>query len=188
MNGRILFKKLKFIIIFSSTILKFSPKFFRIFLWDCMSKYSQILFIGLRYLILKSLVKSCGNNVRIGTNVTITHWESFTIGDNVSIHSNCYLDGAGGIEVGNDVSIAHNSSILSSNHSWEDNSMPIKYNPVLLKKVILENDVWIGCGCRILAGVTISSRTIIAAGAVVNKNTDGNSIYGGIPAKKIKSI
>lgn len=37
-----------------------------------------------------------------------------------------------------------------------------------------------------MAGITINSRSIIAAGAVVTKDVESNSIVGGVPAKKIK--
>jgi acetyltransferase-like isoleucine patch superfamily enzyme len=39
-----------------------------------------------------------------------------------------------------------------------------------------------------LAGVTIESRTVVAAGAVVTKNLQGGSLYAGMPALLIKSI
>ena len=66
--------------------------------------------------------------------------------------------------------------------------MPIKYNPSVCSPIVVNDDVWIGCGCRILAGVEIGDRVVIAAGAVVNKNVERNSLYAGVPAKKIKSI
>lgn len=187
-SGRDKFSKAKKVILISVKIISIFPRFFRVFLWDWTSRYSQVLFIGIRYILLKSLLKECGDNVRIGSNVTIVNWNQLSIGSNVSIHSNCYIDAAGGIEIGNDVSIAHNTSILSTNHQWEDVSIPIKYNSVVFGPVKIKDDVWIGCGCRVLANVEISSRSIIAAGAVVNKNIESNIIVGGIPAKKIKDI
>ena len=37
-----------------------------------------------------------------------------------------------------------------------------------------------------MPGVIIKRGTIVAAGAVITKDTEPNSIYGGVPAKKIK--
>lgn len=187
-TGREIYFKNRKTLNFLVKLFKFFPQSILQFLWNLTSMHSQIIFVGLRYIILKSRIKSCGDNVKIGTNVQIFAWEYLSIGSNVSIHSNCYIDSNGGIIIGNNVSVAHNSSILSTNHSWEDLSIPIKYNPILNGRVIIEDDVWIGCGCRILSNVTIKSRSIIAAGAVVNKDIQGDSLIGGVPAKFIKKL
>ncbi len=142
----------------------------------------------IRYIIIKNLAKSCGDNVSIQPNVFLFNLNHVTFGNNVSIHPMCYLDGAGGIAIGNDVSIAHNCSLISANHTWDDRSIPIKYNHETLEKVTIADDVWLGCGCRILAGVSIGTRAVIAAGAVVNKAVESHAVYGGVPAKLIKKI
>jgi acetyltransferase-like isoleucine patch superfamily enzyme len=49
------------------------------------------------------------------------------------------------------------------------------------------DDVWLGAGSTVLAGVTVGRGAIIAAGAVVTKDVPSFSIVGGVPAKIIKS-
>ena len=114
--------------------------------------------------------------------------ENITIGDNVSIHDMCYIDGYGGIKIGNNVSIAHNTSILTSTHTWSDQSIPIKYNQVIAGKVVIEDDVWIGCAVRILYKVTIGQRSVIAAGTVVTTNLQSGWLGAGIPMKHKKKL
>jgi acetyltransferase-like isoleucine patch superfamily enzyme len=46
--------------------------------------------------------------------------------------------------------------------------------------------VWFGAGVVVLAGVTIGSHCVIAAGSVVTKDIPANSIAGGVPAKVIR--
>lgn len=187
-SGREKFNKYKVVINSLVKIIAVFPRFIRVFIWDVSSRYSQVVFVGLRYIILKSLIKTCGDNVKIGPNVQIIEWQNLSIGDNVSIHANSYIDATGNILINDNVSIAHNSTILSSNHTWDNLEVPIKYNAMFNEEVIIETDVWIGCGCRILAGVHISKRSVVAAGAVVVKNIESNSIVGGVPAKLIKKI
>lgn len=187
-TGREKFAFLKTLISIAITVFKFLPKFLRYFIWDAIKPFSQILFIGIRYVLLKSLIKECGDNIRIGSNVQILGWQGLQLGSNISIHNNCYIDSSGGIVVKDNVSIAHNTSVLSTTHSYEDERQPIKYNKIILDSVNIQSDVWVGCGCRILAGVNIGERSIIAAGAVVNKDVTSKTIVGGVPAKKIKDI
>lgn len=188
MTGRKYFTIFKLLINFSSSVFKIFPLGFRVFLWNCITNHNQLVFIGIRYCILKASLKKCGDNIRVGSNVRFIYWDRISIGNNVSIHDNCYLDGYGGIKIGSVVSIAHSSSILSSNHTWNDSTIPIKYNSVIKNEVIIKDDIWIGCGVRVLAGVTIPQRSVIAAGAIVNKTIYKNGVYGGIPAKLIKDL
>lgn len=169
--------------------------FFRIFgsrgnyfLIKCFRNTNGKIGLLLRYIFLKNCCKSIGNNVSIQPNVFLFNLQDIEIGDNVSIHPMCYIEGAGGVVIGNDVSIAHASTLISTSHTWEDLNLPIKYNKETFGKIVIESDVWIGAGVRVLAGVKIEKRSIIAAGAVVNKHVDANSIVGGVPAKKIKDI
>ncbi|MFA0083548.1 hypothetical protein AB4383_16115 [Vibrio breoganii] len=106
----------------------------------------------------------------------------------MSIHANSYIDGAGGLFFGNNISIAHNCSVLTAEHDWTNRSLPIKYNEVKLKETKLADDIWIGCGSRILGGTSIGNRVVIGANSVVKGEVFNDSIYVGVPARRIKEI
>jgi acetyltransferase-like isoleucine patch superfamily enzyme len=164
------------------------PKFLVNWLWIFSDLFPSIFGLGFRYVLALRLAKCIGKNVFFGRGVEIKSWENLEIGSNVSIHKDCYIDASGGLQIGNDVSIAHNSSILTFEHTWDIQTQPIRSNPIKLSFVKINDDVWIGCGCRILSGVTIKTRTIVAAGAVVTKDIESNTIVGGVPAKLIKRL
>lgn len=164
------------------------PRFINHFIFNLINSFGGRAFIFLRYILVCNLAESCGENVAIFRNVTIESIERIRLGKNVSIHTGCYLDGAGGISIGDDVSIAHCSSVLSANHTWGNPDIPIKYNPIKTSLVFIENDVWIGCGCRVLCGTRIGTRSVVAAGAVVCKDVDSHTVVGGVPARLIKQI
>ena len=56
------------------------------------------------------------------------------------------------------------------------------------KPIVIGKNVWIGANVTILGGVTIGDNSIIAAGAVVNKDIPPDSVAAGVPARVIKSI
>ncbi|EGR4429389.1 acyltransferase [Vibrio cholerae] len=188
MRGRDIFKKLKKIIILCSLVFRIFPKFLNVFLYELFSLLPTRVGALLRYLVLKSLVKSIGDNVYIGRHVVIKNYERLTIGSNVSIHEFCYLDAFGDIFIGNNVSIAHRSSLLSFDHQYNEKSIPIKYNNLIPGYINVSDDVWIGAGVVILKNTNIESRVIIAAGAVAFGELKTNHIYGGVPVKIIKEI
>ncbi|MCW2262041.1 MULTISPECIES: acyltransferase [Sphingobacterium] len=188
MKGRDKFKALKPIFTILILFFKILPKVICEIFWSIIMPFNGLLAKGIRYSILKANAKEVGDNLSVGANTIIKNWQNFSCGNNVSIHENCVVDCDGEVKIGNNVSIAHASSLVAANHTWSDYSVPIKYNPLTVIGIIIYDDVWIGCGVRILDGVRIHSRSIIAAGAVVNRIVESNSLVGGVPAKLIKKI
>lgn len=172
-----------------NTFVKISrifPKSFYLKWLKLIRNHDSYIAMFIRYICLKNCAKSCGDNVAVFSNVYLYRVHNLEIGDNVSIHPLCYIDAAGGITIGNDVSIAHNTTILSEEHKFVDIDMNIKDQGCEYKRTVVENNVWIGAGCRILGGSYIGSGSIIAAGAVVKNTVKANSIMGGVPARLIK--
>lgn len=108
------------------------------------------------------------------------------IGNNTSLNPYTILYGHGGLIIGNGVRIAAHSMLVAFNHRF-DGDTEIYKQGFTLKGITIEDDVWIGGGVKILDGVTVGKGCIIAAGSVVTKSTEPYSIYGGVPAKFIKS-
>lgn len=187
-TGRSLFKKIYPLLYFLSIVISVLPRVLRKWFYNIFSNTNGKIGMGIRYMFLKTLLKQCGKNVSIHPYVIIKYPENITIGDNVSIHPFNYLDGFGDINIGDNVSIAHSSSLISTNHTFNDRDFPIKYNPIKKGMIEIKDDVWIACGVRILAGVTINYRSVIAAGAVVNNDVDSYTVVGGVPAKELKRI
>ena len=53
-------------------------------------------------------------------------------------------------------------------------------------KTIIENDVWIGIGSIIKAGVTIHNGAVVGAGSVVTHDVPAYEIWAGNPARLIR--
>ena len=187
-TGRDSYNYYKRVIVFSFIFFKIFGKKNNFILLRFFRNVNGRLGLLLRYVFLMNCSKQIGDNVSIHPGVFIFNVHNLEIGSNVSIHPMCYLEADGGLKIGSNVSIAHGCSILTTNHQWEDKELPIKYNKIIKKEVIIHDDVWLGCGVRILAGSEINTRSIVAAGAVVTQSIKSNEIHGGIPAKLIKRI
>jgi acetyltransferase-like isoleucine patch superfamily enzyme len=119
--------------------------------------------------------------------ILMTYGGNIIIGNKCSINPYTILYGHGNLTIGNNVLIAGHTLIIPANHIYTDINKPINVQGLTMKGIIIEDDVWIGSGCRILDGVTIGKGAIVAAGAVVNKTVEPYTIVGGIPAKLIKN-
>lgn len=187
MTGREKFKKYKFFLSLLSNVYRIFPLNLRKKLLQFHRFTSENIGIAIRYSLLLTIAKKCGDNVAIHSGCYILNPEDLIIGNNVSINPMCYIDATGGIEIGDNVSIAHGVTIMSTSHSYEGNlDIPIKYKPFLSKKVIIEENVWIGSKATILYGNCVGKGSVIGASTLVNKDIPFNSIAVGVPVKVIK--
>lgn len=115
-----------------------------------------------------------------------TNGSTISIGENCSVNPYCLLHGGGGIRIGNGVRIASHVVIIAANHIFDDPSTFIYLQGESVKGIVIEDDVWIGTGAKILDGVTVRQGTVIGAGAVVNRSTEPYSVVVGIPARLVK--
>ncbi|MGY5806970.1 acyltransferase [Rhizobium sp. LEGMi198b] len=111
---------------------------------------------------------------------------SIDIGRNVSLNDYTILLGRGGITIGNDVRIAAHAMVVSFDHNFDDPTQPIRMQGVTKKPVVIEDDVWIGAGAKILGGSYISKGCVIGANSVVKGRTIPYGVYVGAPAKLIR--
>ncbi|MDE5684191.1 MAG: sugar O-acetyltransferase [Muribaculaceae bacterium] len=109
---------------------------------------------------------------------------NISIGKRTFINMGCTFQDWGGIEIGDDCLIGHNCTICTVNHSQN----PHNRGDMACSPVKIGNRVWIGANVTILPGVSVGDGAIIAAGAVVNKNVEPDTIAGGVPARTIKKI
>jgi acetyltransferase-like isoleucine patch superfamily enzyme len=111
---------------------------------------------------------------------------SITLGERVSLNPYTIIYGAGSVTIGDHVRIAAHTVIVSFEHNYADVSRPITFQGITRRPVVIENDVWIGSGVKILAGAHIATGCIIAANAVVKGKTEPYGIYGGVPARLLR--
>ncbi len=91
------------------------------------------------------------------------------------------------VSIGDYTMLANDVSIIGGDHIYSIPSRPIIFSGRgKLKSTIIGKDVWVGAYVKIMTGVNIGNGAIIALGSIVTKDVEAYSIYGGIPAKKIR--
>lgn len=95
------------------------------------------------------------------------------------------------ISMGNNVHTASGVQFITHDGSINvaRNLYPEKFkNADIFKPILIGNNVFIGLNVIVMPGVIIGDNTIIGAGSVVIGELESNSVYAGVPAKKISSI
>lgn len=111
------------------------------------------------------------------------------LGDAVHIGFGTDVRAAGGtIRIGSGTGIAQNCTLIAANHMirpgvhfrahWDEHRCGID----------IGNNVWVGAGSTLLPGCVIGDNSVIAAGSVVRGTVPSGQIWGGVPARKIKTI
>jgi len=132
------------------------------------------------------------NKIQVGTrfycgkHVHISRKHRVKAGNDVYIGRRGHI--ASHLKIGNHVMIASNVSFVGGDHKFENiGDAPMNSTgSENYKETIIESNTWIGHGSIILAGVTIKEGAIVAAGAVVTKDVESNTIVGGNPAREIR--
>lgn len=140
-----------------------------------------------------------GQDVHIGAFSEIVAIEDHTlskikgrlqIGHRVVIGTGANIRAAGGvIRIGPSALLGQNVSLIAANHTlarhiayrdapWDENVTGID----------IGENVWIGAGATILPGVNIGDHAVVAAGAVVTTNIPAGQIWGGVPARLIRTV
>lgn len=132
-----------------------------------------------------------GSNCYLAENATVVG-EVF-MGDNCSVWFNAVIRGdVNSITIGNNTNIQDGAVIHCTYQKAKTvigNDVSIAHNAIV-HGCTLEDRVLIGMGAIVMDDAVVKSGSIIAAGAVVLAGTivEENSIYAGMPAKKVKEV
>lgn len=140
---------------------------------------------------LKALFLSCGENVFIEYGFHMDYGDNIIVGDRTFINANCTIidatkEAKSKVQIGADCLIGPNVQLLAVSHDIVPSARLTKGN--YADDIVIGNNVWLGGGVIVLAGVSIGENSVIGAGSVVSKNVASNSFCAGNPAIKIRDL
>lgn len=106
---------------------------------------------------------------------------------NSYIPSSCVIGKETKIAYGG-IGVVIHARVKIGNHCLIGQGITIGGRNGLNEVPVIEDNVYIGAGGRILGNITIGHDSIIAPNAVITKNVEPYSVMGGVPARKMNEI
>jgi acetyltransferase-like isoleucine patch superfamily enzyme len=130
-----------------------------------------------------------GNEVRVKDSVCLAAYGGeIHLGNHVLLGRLVSIFGHGGVSVGTHTMIGPGTVIVSTNHVAFRSPEPFQEQGFTREAISIGDNVWIGANVTITAGTVVAPNVVVAAGAVVSGELESWSLYGGVPAKRIRSI
>lgn len=155
---------------------------------ECAQKLSVINALPFgneeRETLLHQLFHKLGNHNIIKEGFHCNYGFNISIGDDCYINFDVTILDSYEVSIGNRVFIAPQVVISPVTHPL----LSKQRKQLIVGKIVIEDDVWIGAGSVILPGVTIHSGAVIGANSLVKEDIPANTVVAGSPARIIKGI
>lgn len=136
--------------------------------------------------LLKQILGKMGKEVYVNGPLWMDYGYKTTVGDYFFANRNCQIQDGGGVTFGDHVFIGPNCTFTTAEHALDAEQR--NQGLEIARPIKVGNNVWIGTGCVILAGVTIGDNTVIGAGSVVKKSIPSNVVAVGVPCRVLREI
>lgn len=142
--------------------------------------------------IIRALVAAgaaVGSHCRICRGLVIQNapgsLENLRLGSDVHIGRQVFVDLADTVTIGSRVTLSMRTMILTHSHYGDVREPDGTTKAPIYAAVDIQDDVYVGAGAIILAGVTVGVGARVAAGAVVTRSVPAGRTVGGVPAREL---
>jgi maltose O-acetyltransferase len=108
------------------------------------------------------------------------------IGERCWINAECLFDASDEIIIGDEVAIAQGVALITNTH--EIGSTYQRAGQLRRQPIRVGSGSWIGARSIILPGVDIGEGCVVAAGSVVTRSVERDTLVGGVPARVIRNL
>lgn len=136
--------------------------------------------------ILKELLGKMGENSIITPPFWCDYGYNITLGDYFYSNHNMIITDGAKVTFGDHVFVAPNCCFTTAEHAIDPEMRKKGFE--IAKPITIGNNVWIGSGSTILAGVDIGDNSVIGAGSVVTKSIPAGVVAVGVPCKVLRKI
>ena len=136
--------------------------------------------------ILADLLGAFGEDAQIRPPLYCDYGYRISIGARTFVNHGLVALDVAEIRIGADCQIATYVQLLTATHPVDPDARREKWEGS--KPITIGDNVWLGGGVIVLAGVTIGDDTVVGAGAVVTKDLPARVVAVGNPARVIREI
>ncbi|MFW6267985.1 MAG: WcaF family extracellular polysaccharide biosynthesis acetyltransferase [Marinilabiliaceae bacterium] len=144
-------------------------------------KSSLFPVFSLKRFLLRMFGAQIGRGVVIKPGVNIKYPWNLTIGDFSWIGEGVWIDNLGLTEMGANCCLSQGALLLCGNHDYHSETFDL-----MVKKIVLEDGVWIGARSVVTGGTKCGSHSVLAIQSVAPSRMEPYGIYRGNPAEKLK--
>jgi maltose O-acetyltransferase len=140
----------------------------------------------LRRELLERLFGSIGERTELRPPVYVDYGSNLRIGARCFANFGLVALDVAAITIGDDVQIGPNVQLLTPTHPVDPGARRDKWEAA--SPIAIGDNVWLGGGAIVLAGVTIGENTVVGAGAVVTRDLPANVVAVGNPARVVRTF
>ena len=139
-----------------------------------------------RRALVNALVQAEDGAATIMPGFFCDYGDNVRLGKRAFVNGNCVFLDCAEILIGDDFQCGPGVQLLTPEHPLD--AAERRAGVEWARTIRIGNDVWIGGGAIVLAGVTIGDRVVVGAGSVVTRDVPSDVVVVGNPARVVKQI
>jgi maltose O-acetyltransferase len=136
--------------------------------------------------ILEELLGELGEDAHVRAPLFVDYGSYLHIGPRTFVNYNLTALDVATIRIGADCQLGPNVQLLTPTHPLE--AEPRRDKLEAAAPITIGDNVWLGGGVIVLAGVSIGDNTVVGAGAVVSRDLPANVVASGVPARITRTL
>lgn len=137
---------------------------------------------SVRRLLLRLFGAKIGRSVVIKPGVRVKYPWLLEIGNHCWIGEDVWIDNLVEVRIGENVCLSQGAYLCTGNHDWSDPGFRL-----ITGQITVRNGAWVGARAIICPGVCVGHGAVAAAGSVVTKHLEPDTIYAGNPAQAVRA-
>lgn len=132
---------------------------------------------------LMELILTTNGGLRVAARVVLVNVREISLGRGVYLGPGVWINGLGGVTIEDGAMLGPYVCIASTEHGFRDGS--VSGGGTHVAPVSIGRGSWLGAHAVVAPGVAIGHGNVVAANAVVTKNSPANVRLAGVPAREI---